>query len=242
VLRQPDNAGVAYAAVNRAGDAAALVRTGPDGKRFLEIIRAPEGSVHVVAKITTARTGSLMGRPTWIPGTTAGTNLVVVPSGGKIWVVQPNGDARDITLNRKSGITSVSVSPDGRRIAWVEGSDAFVAPLILDGTSVNIGTAPRPVMAQQLHATAIAWTNEAWLYVVGTGSDGKGATWQTTVDSGLANDVTAGLKDAAPTDVVALADGPAQTPGQVLLYVGSVRYTFGTVLGGESTLNPFYVT
>jgi hypothetical protein len=234
LLKVKENQDVAYAAVNRGGDAAALVRTGSDGRRFLQIIRDPDGS-HIDTKVPR---NALMSRPVWIPGT---NNLVLVASGGILWLVQPNGDVTTVTLSPKSDVSFVSLAPDGRRIAWVAAGEAFVAPLLTDGTSVSIGTR-RPVLAGQLTATAIAWTGEAWLYVVGKVGN-AGAMWRTTVDSAVAkNVVSPGLLATVPTDVVALATGTPQNWGQVLLYAGPFRY-FGTLLSDRSSdlKNPFFV-
>jgi hypothetical protein len=232
MLKAKENVNVAYAAVNRGGDATALVRTGSDGKRFLQIVRGPNGS-QVDTKVPR---NANMGRPVWIPD----KNLVLVASGGILWLVQPNGDVTTITLAGTPGVSFVSLAPDGRRIAWVAAGQAFVAPLMTDGTSVSIGT-PRSVLASQLTATAIAWTGEAWLYVVGKAGN-AGAMWRTTVDSAVA--VSLDLQGAAvPTDLVALATGTPQNWGQVLLYVGALRYSFGTLISEEKFLkNPFFVT
>ena len=234
MLKAKENLNVAYAAVNRGGDAAALVRTGSDGKRFLQIIR-DSGGTNIDTKVP--RNANNMGRPVWIPD----KNLVLVASGGILWLVQPNGNATDITPALTPGVSFVSLAPDGRRIAWVAAGKAFVAPLMTDGTSVSIGT-PRSVLASQLTATAtataMAWTGEAWLYVVGKIGN-AGAMWRTTVDSAVA--VKVDIQGTVPTDMVALATGTPQSWGQVLLYVGTFRYSFGTVLGSEKSLNPFFV-
>jgi hypothetical protein len=237
IVKAPGNKNVVYAAVNRTGDAAALVHSGTDGKRSLQIVRDPDGAA-VDARISTKTGTPPMGRPVWIPG----TNLVLVTVGGEVWSVQSNGDAHDITTPRTAGIKSLSVSPDGRRIAWIQGDNAYVAPLIPDGTSVNIG-GPMPVLPNQIKASGIAWTSEAWLSVVGT-NGGKGAMWQTTVDGAVAKNVSDGLQEGTPTDVVALANGPAQTPGEVYLSTSKSWYVFRPPASApEPTLkNPFFVT
>ena len=230
VLKSQSNQNVAYAAVDRSGTAMALVRVDSAGKRYLQIARDPGGA----AVDTKVPRRADMRRPVWIPG----TSLVLVPSGGSLWLVQPNGDATEI---RKAGITSVSVAPDGRRIAWVAGGQAYVAPLMADGSAVYIGGRPRPVLAGQLKAEAITWTGEAWLAVAGTTPGGEGAMWRTTVDSAVAQ--AADLKGTVPKDVVALATGSPLSAGQVLLFTEQGRYTFGSLLSGENSLkNPFYVS
>lgn len=232
VLKSKDNANVVYAAVDRSAATLALVRTDSANKRYLQIVRDADGT-HVDAKLP-HRTD--MGRPVWLPG----TDLILVVSGGLLYAVQSSGEVTDITPAHKTGVTSVSVAPDGRRIAWVAGGDAFVAPLMADGVKVDIGASPMPLLADELQATGIVWTSEAWLYVVGT-SGGAGAMWQTTLDGAVARNVD--LKGAKPTDLVALASGTTQAAGQVLLYTEQGRYTFGTLLSGDNSLkNPFFVS
>ena len=234
ILSAKENIDVVYAAVNRVADTMALVRT-VGGKTSLQIVHGLAGP-RVGVKLSPKANG--VGRPVWIPG----TQLLLVPCAGRLWLVQPTGDVIDI-MPRASGITSVSVAPDGRRIAWVENGDAYVAPLLLDPARTTVSILnPRLVVPHQLEALAVAWSNEAWLYVVGTANN-LPAMWRSTVDSAVAEDKSTLLQGATPHDVVAFAAGEAQSPGQVLLYTDKGKYTFLSLLGADNTVkNPFFVS
>lgn len=234
VLKSAANANVAYAAVNRAGTVMALVHNGTDGKRTLQLVRDPDGA----ARDAQLPRNSKIGRPIFIPG----TDVVLVPSNGHLWLVQPDGSVSEINLPRRGYLSSVSVSPDGRRIAWVVDREAYVAPLMPNGATVSIGANPRAVLPNQLNATAIAWTGEAWLYVVGTSASGGPAMFRTTVDSAVAQRVPTDKLTGLPIDVVALATAFPINPGQVLVFTPQGRFTFSPALStGNDYKNPFYV-
>jgi hypothetical protein len=226
--------GVVYAAIDRTGATMAVVRTDPGGKRYLQLATGSDA-----ATVPTALAGNV-GRPFFIPGTTQ----VIVPANGQMYVVAQTGVATDITPVRKGGVRSLSVSPDGRRIAWVaDDGAAFVAPLMVgDNQTVTVGATPRPVLANQLKATGIAWTGEGWLFVVGTDAAGAPAIYRTTVDSACAKQVPANNLTKPPTDVVALPDFSLSGANQAQLFAGDGRYTVSSAGGGSTPYrNAFFV-
>jgi hypothetical protein len=233
VLKSPLNQSVNSAAVDRSGNLAAFVRTGGDGRRFLQIARGPTSKVD-----GDVPRSKVMGRPVWIPGMDA----LLVPSGGRLYLVGADGKSTDVTVDPIAGVTAVSVSPDGRRLAVVANGQAFVTSLGLDGTSVTVGSSPRQILAKQLAVSAIAWTNEIWVYVVGT-SNGKPALWRSTADGVMA--VAIDLKQVAPSDVVALPLTSARAQSfDVLLHTttqGTFRYLNSPIQDADLKA-PFFVS
>jgi hypothetical protein len=216
VLKSPLNQLVNFAAVDRGGNLAAFVHTGGDQRRFLQIARGP--TTKVDSDVPRSKT---MGGPVWIPGMDA----LLVPSGGRLYLVGADGKSTDVTVDPIVGVTAVSVSPDGRRVAVVANGQAFVTPLGFDGTSVTVGSNPRQILAKQLTVTAIAWTNETWVYVLGS-SNGKPALWRSTADGVMAKAMD--LKQVVPSDVVALPlTSATRSDFEVLLHTtqqGTYRY------------------
>ncbi len=121
-----------------------------------------------------------------------------------------------MTPRNFSGVSAVSVSPDGRRVALIAGGQAYVSSLSLANGSVTVGSTPRPILANQLTpATAVAWTEEAWLYVAGT-SGGAPAMWHVTADSVVAENLSESLRGLRVDDLVAYPKGPGSGSAEVL--------------------------
>jgi hypothetical protein len=236
VFNVPENSGVHYAAVRADTGVAALVRFDQFGRGYLQFVRA--GQAGALNSQLQAR--ALMGRPSFVPG----TDVVLVPTGGadgRLMAVSiVDGSATDVT-GTLPGVSSVSVSPDGRRVAFVAGEQVYVSSLIVANNSVTVGSTPRQILAGQLDATAVAWTSESWLMVGGT-AGGAPALWHVTADSVVASNNSANM---GGLDVLDLIWSPLWRPDSatidVLAVTSSGVYRFRRGFAQEPALtNPFY--
>ena len=80
-------------------------------------------------------------------------------------VSTPDGTAADVTPRPVTASRRSSVSPDGRRVAFIAGGQAYVSSLVVDERHLGGRLQPAAVLADQMNATAVAWTNETWLNV-----------------------------------------------------------------------------
>ncbi len=173
---------------------------------------------------------SLLSRPVFVPE----ADVLLIATGGQFGklyrVSTADGSAADVTPRNFSAVSAVSVSPDGRRVALIAGGQAYVSSLNVGNNTVTIGSNPRPILANQLTpATAVAWTDEAWLLVAGT-SSGAPAMWRVTVDSVVAENVSESLKGLPVLELVAYPNVSGTGSADVLAYTPSVIYTYRRLL------------
>jgi len=237
MLKANENQGVVFAAINREMTLAAFVRLGSDG-RVLQIVREGKAGKVNAKKIPQ---GSDMGRPVWIPGS---NDQLIVPSGGRLYVVNAaDGNSSDVTPSQFRGdVSRIAVAPDGRRVAFVAAGQAYVASLKFDDDKVTVGLNPRPVLAGQLTAVAIAWASESWLYVTGKVGSAP-AMWRATADSVVAENLSEDLKGKRPVDVVAHPMGPSSRSGELIVLTDEPgARVFGTSMGAleADMLAPFF--
>ncbi len=236
VISAPENADVYLAAVGNDQKIAAYVRIDGAGRRYLQIVRdgAPG---HVDAHVP--RSDSL-GRPAFVPGL---PDVVLIPTGGPdgrlMAVSAKDGTYTNVTRNI-AGVTSATVSPDGRRIAFVADDQAYVSSLIVANNTVTVGSNARPILAGQLAASAITWTSESWLYVAGT-AGGAPAMWKVTADGVVAQNLSANMGGLEVRDLVAYPQWLVRGSGDVLALTPRGVYTFQTLFTQETSLqSPFF--
>jgi hypothetical protein len=182
-----------------------------------------------------------MGRPSFVPG----TDVVLVPTGaadGRLMAVSiVDGSATDVT-GTLPGVSSVSVSPDGRRVAFIAGEQVYVSSLTVSNNSVTVGSTPRPILAGQLEATAVAWTSESWLVVGGT-AGGAPALWHVSADSVVARNYSSNMGGLDVLDLIWIPLWTSESEAvDVLAVTSSGVYRFrGLRFAQEPALaNPFY--
>jgi hypothetical protein len=232
VLASPENKEVYRASINREKTVLALVKLRPNGQRYLQIVKA-DG-----VPLTVNLASFDMSRPSFVPG---GTTLqVVVASGGRLHLVSTDtGDARNITPSRVDDVTAAVVSPDGRRIAFIAGGQAYVSSLVVDGDTLTVGSIPRPLLADRVTATGIAWLNETWLNV--GGAEGAApAMWRVSADGVVTRNESGDLRGLAVTDVVAAPRWPATEYAEVIIYTADSSYLFGTSPAPTGQRFPFF--
>jgi hypothetical protein len=236
VIAAPENANVSLAAVGNNQTIAAYVRADGAGRLYLQIVRDGVPG-HVDAHIP--RSYSL-GRPSFVPGV---PDVVLIPTGGPdgrlMAVSATDGTYTNITRNI-AGVTSATVSPDGRRIAFIAGGQAYVSSLIVANNTVTVGSNARPILAGQLTASTVTWTSESWLYVAGT-AGGAPAMWKVTADGVVAQNFSGNMGGLEVRDLVAYPQWTTRGSGDVLALTSRGVYTFRTLFTQETSLqSPFF--
>jgi hypothetical protein len=238
VLNVRNNANLSYAAVSPDPyDLAAFV--GVNGRK-LTIARTgttaqESGKVREVPVQPPAGT---MGRPVWIPGE---SEQFLVPAGGRIHVADAKS-GRTYAITDRIGVTSVSVSPDGRRLALAAGGRAFVVALTVDRGTVSIRSQLRELVPERMTVNAVAWVSETKVLLAGASAANKAALFRVTADGAVAADES---PDEAPLiDVIAFPDrtGGASGAGDVIARTaGAVFYVFSrSVQPAPELIRPFY--
>jgi hypothetical protein len=236
VLGTAENANVVAAAVGHNGNAAAFVRQDGSGRRYLQMVRDGVGG-HVDAHLQRSFN---LGRPSFIPGV---DDIVLIPTGGpdgRLMAVSIKDGTYVNATRNFAGVTSATVSPDGRRIAFVAGGQAYVSSLIVANNTVTVGSNARPILPGQLTATAVTWTSESWLFVAGT-ADGAPAMWKVTADSVVGQNLTDSMGGLGVLDLVADPQWSGRGTVDVFAITPLGVYTFRTLFTPDSSLQtPFF--
>jgi hypothetical protein len=182
VLSNDANAGVVSAAIiHGSAQQAALVRQDSPGKVRLWL-GAQQGDTtryqptDLVAS-STSRPVGLVGRP---------AAQVLIAADGRLYDVPfGTGHKSDLTPSDIGPVTSVSVAPDGRRVALVAGGLPYVGVLQVqpDGTLVSVAQLGA-VPAGLVDVTGIAWSREEFVVVAGR-SGGQSALVEASFDGAL---------------------------------------------------------
>jgi hypothetical protein len=111
--------------------------------------------------------GRLYSAPPPVPGSTAEVEAVNLP----------------LPADLPRPVTALSVSPDGRRIAFIAGGQVVIAPLKLDNP-ITVGEAsPSTIRTDLAVQKAVAWSAETKLLVGGTPvKDTKNALFEITIN------------------------------------------------------------
>ncbi|HEX6873375.1 MAG TPA: LpqB family beta-propeller domain-containing protein, partial [Micromonosporaceae bacterium] len=239
VLNAKANAFVRYAAVSTDHNLAAFVQD-RGGSRTLTVVAVKADGSLAERLIKGRLEGKEIGRPVWIPR--SGGRLLV-PASGRLYLVNASGAAPiDISPRNIGSVTSVSVAPDGRRVALVADGRAYVAALPITGGSIDVADQLREVLPNQLTAAAVAWTSEVKILVAGRLSEGNAALFRVSVDGAIAsNDSPSGQPPL--TDVVAYADSPVKSGSEgdiVIETETNVLKLYRTIEVQEGVVSMFY--
>ncbi|UWP81810.1 LpqB family beta-propeller domain-containing protein [Dactylosporangium fulvum] len=170
-----ENTSVVSAAINRSKTHAALVRQpDPRGKQTLYVSAADATTTNPPKYVPVGVSGAKLTRPVWIERP---AQLFLVSDGMALWAVTPpTGDAPAKAEKVSgpqgdaptSGISSLAVAPDGRRIAFISNGAVNVASLLFDnGKLTGLGTY-RKVYTSLGENRAVGWLTETSLAVGGT--------------------------------------------------------------------------
>ncbi|GAA0729673.1 hypothetical protein Drose_32935 [Dactylosporangium roseum] len=170
-----DNTWVVSAAINRSKTHAALVRQpDPRGKQTLYVSAADAATTNPSKYLPVGVSGAKLTRPVWIERP---AQLFLVSDGMALWAVTPPTASAPARVEKvsgpqgdapTSGISSLAVAPDGRRIAFISNGAVNVASLLFDnGKLTGLGTY-RKVYTSLGENRAVGWLTETSLAVGGT--------------------------------------------------------------------------
>jgi hypothetical protein len=235
VLTAEANEGVFYAAISLDHRHAAFVRR--NGRQLVIIHMGDSGPGRPI-NVTGLPSG--IGRPVWIPGS---EDRLVVPASGRLYVVDREGGVRRLAADL-TGVTSVSVSSDGRRVAYAADGRAYVAALRVGRPDVSLDTTGRRMLVTRLlRVRAVAWDSDTQVLLAGADGD-RAALYRSTVDGGILTqevqeEVVGGL-----TDIVAFANRPlGGTGGDMVARIDSDAFTvypYPNTLEPMELATPFY--
>lgn len=166
-------------------------------------------------EVTGLPSGPDIGRPAWIDG-----NMLLVPKKGGLYVVQVDeqGTGKALATPIASGVTEVSVAPDGTRIAMVMNGRAYVTVLQRNGGIPQEITAPRLVGLDITKVKDVGWMKVQSLVVLGQGD--KGVLHEVTIDnSSVVALPDLGGTSLVPTQVASICDNPKDAQDSISVYV-----------------------
>ncbi|GAA0532792.1 hypothetical protein GCM10010172_12000 [Paractinoplanes ferrugineus] len=210
VLKPADNKGFSTAALGEsATHEYVAVVAGAGGTRKLQVAAARTGQQTDLNNVD-GITGEF-GRPTWAvtPDNDPGGAVGLITGGGKLYSFGINGKAKPVELQSEPGpISSISVAPDGHRVAFVAGGKLYRTVLDTGGDSLTMSTPEQLLPPNFSTIAAVAWSSEAYLAVAGTRADGRSAVLDVTVDGALTYSRLADIGKEAITSLVAYPSNP----------------------------------
>jgi hypothetical protein len=187
------------------------VVTGSGANQRLRVAAAPsaaEADLKEVGELSGA-----LGRPVWAVtrGDLAGA-VGLVTRNGRLYSFAADGTpARPIEWPGAPGpVTSVSVAPDGHRVALVSGGRLYRAVLTAGGNGIEMSTPEQLSPSPLTTVAAVAWSSETYLAVAGVRSDGRYTVLDVSADGALFTVRLGDLGTAPVTDLVAYPANPAR--------------------------------
>jgi hypothetical protein len=187
VLKPADNRGLAAAALSSSASRtfAAVVTAGKAPRlRVGSATRGVQGELKDVGGLS-----GTLGHPVWAvtdddPSKAIG--LITVNSRLYSFAGDGSGAQRVEWQGDPGAVSSVSVAPDGTRVAVVSGGKVYRAVLDVDGDSVML-SAPESLSPPTLASvSAVAWSSEGWLTVAGVATrTGRVAILDVSIDGAL---------------------------------------------------------
>jgi hypothetical protein len=211
VLKPAANRGIASAAISSSGkyDVAAVV-TGSGRGQVLRVAAAPTGA-QADLRTVDGLSGTL-GRPIWAvtgDGGPAGAVGLVIRNSQLYSFAADGSSARPVEWPDQPGpVTSVSVAPDGRRVALVSAGRLYRAVLTTDGLALNGTELLSPPTLTRV--AAVAWSSETYLAVAGMRGDGRFQVLDVSADGALFTIRLGDIGTQPVTDLVAYPANPVR--------------------------------
>jgi hypothetical protein len=150
-------AGLQQVAVGRGGQIAAIV-AGPGG----DVLQTGASATGLG---TVEGVEGALADPQWLDDDT----LIVIDDGVPTAVEPRTGAVQVLAVGDE--VTALALSADGRRLAYVEGGTAWVAPLGLDPDGNITVSELRPIGLTIANVSDMAWSSENFLWVATTGDN-----------------------------------------------------------------------
>jgi hypothetical protein len=211
VLKPADDKGIATAAMSSSASRtfAAVVTAGAAAKlRVGSASRGDQGDLKTVGGLS-----GPLGHPVWaVTDDDPAKAIGLVTANGRLYSFAGNGSAaqRVEWPGSPGTVSSVSVAPDGSRVALVSGGKLYRAVLDTDGDSVLLST-PELVFPPTLSTvSAVAWSSEGWLTVAGVAANGRVTILDVSVDGALQHARLSDIGDKTVTYLAAYPTNPVE--------------------------------
>jgi hypothetical protein len=175
------------------------------GSRTLSVLQVGKnGATSTVPNVLSGRT---MSRPVWLGPTSPPNVHGLVAADGRLYriTVDSGVHADLLQVGIPGPITAVAAAPDARRIALIAGGRLWVAPLIVAGTTVRVGTA-LPRFATPASLSAVAFSAQDRIRVAGR-ENNQGWLAELGIDS--ATQTRRDLGDVTVTQIAEYPEDPA---------------------------------
>lgn len=190
VIKPEANRDVRAAAISNSGehDFVAVV-TGAGATQALRVGVAGTGSVADLKPVA-GLTGAL-GQPAWAITTPGDTDAAagLITADGRVYSFGSDGRrAQPVEWQGAPGpVTSLSIAPDGHRVALVSGGRLYRCVIITSGDGIGLSGVEQVIPPGVRSVAAVAWSSEGWLVVAGIRPDGRYTIMDVTVDGAVAN-------------------------------------------------------
>jgi lipoprotein LpqB-like beta-propeller protein len=190
VIKPEANRDIRLAAISNAGehDFAAVV-TGVGAGQTLRVGVASTGSVADLKPV--AGIAGTLEHPAWAittPGDTS-TAVGLITVNGRVYGFSADGRrAQPVDWPSAPGpVTSLSVAPDGHRVALVANGRLYRGVLTSSGGGIGLSGVEEVFPPVVRSVAEVAWSSEGWLVVAGIRPDGRFNIMDVTVDGAVAN-------------------------------------------------------
>ena len=175
------------------------------------------GPTPSVQEVTGLPAGGSVGRPAWLDGST-----LLVPKGGGLYAVHVDEQGVGKALEGgpiATGVSAVSIAPDGARIAMVVDGKAYVAPLVRISDVPQQITGMKRVGLDITKVWDVGWMAVQSLVVLGQGPE-NGVLYKVSIDNSSVKALPdLGGTSLVPTQVAAICDNPKDALESISVYV-----------------------
>ena len=211
VVSAAENHGVRTAALSSSDseDFAALVVNEANNKQSLRVGSARTGQQAPLTKISLP---APIGHPAWAVTPVDARNHAVglVTAKGSLYSFTAEGEHQRVDWpGGPSGVTAVSIAPDGHRVAVVAGGQLYLTTLTTSGEGMQLSDALpiRTLLLREI--TAVGWSSEGWLAVAGVDAESDRVTvMDMTIDGAKRSDRVTDLGDERVTYLTAYPANP----------------------------------
>lgn len=241
VLKPAANKDIDTAAISAsATHTFAAVVTGSGRNQVLRVAAAP---LRQEADLKPAGLSGTLGRPVWAvtrDGDVTGAVGLIIRDGRLYSFAAEGQSARPVEWPGAPGpVTSVSVAPDGQRVALVSGGQLYRAVLSTGGDGIALSAPERLSPFALTKVAAVAWSSETYLTVAGMRSDRRYTVLDLSSDGVLS---TERLRDLGVEPVTDLTAYPAN-PVTVNRATGSdwATYVMGSGVAQDVLASPVQI-
>lgn len=111
------------------------------------------------------------------------SKLLILADGRPTMVRVSTGESTPVSMGELDDpITAISLAPDSRRLAYVAGNHAYVAPITYDDFTAVLGE-PQRVGLNVTDVRDVGWSQETHLVMIGSVPEAEEWLWQVSIDN-----------------------------------------------------------